>query len=60
MSRIGAVALYEIVALDQLDEAACIQWVVDRRERLDALGLPSIVVREIREKVLARAVLKEE
>lgn len=60
MSRIGAVALYEIVALDQLDEAACIQWVVDRRDRLDALGLPSIVVREIREKVLSRAVLGEE
>ncbi|MGP4806192.1 DEAD/DEAH box helicase [Agrobacterium cavarae] len=60
MSRIGAVALYEIIALDQLDEAACIQWVVDRRDRLDGLGLPSIVIREIREKVLIRAVLEEE
>lgn len=49
----------EIIALDRLDEAACIQWVVDRRERLDALTLPSIVVREIREKVLTRAILGE-
>lgn len=59
MSRIGAVALYEIVALDDLEEAACIQWVVDRRDRLDAIGLPSIVVREVREKVLTKALLEE-
>lgn len=59
MSRIGAVALYEIVALDTLDEAACIQWVVERRDRLDAIGLPSIVVREVREKVLTRKNLEE-
>ncbi len=60
MSRIGAVALYEIIALDDLDEAACIQWVVERRDRLDALSLPLIVVREVREKVLAKAILEEE
>ncbi|MEJ6849852.1 DEAD/DEAH box helicase [Sinorhizobium fredii] len=59
MSRIGAVALYEIVALDDLDEAACIQWVVDRRDQLDAIGLPSIVVREVRERVLTKALLEE-
>ncbi|MBR7652940.1 hypothetical protein KCX83_11465 [Brucella oryzae] len=60
MSRIGAVALYEIIALDDLDEAACIQWVVERRDRLDALSLPLIVVREVREKVLAKAILEDE
>lgn len=59
MSRIGAVALYEIVALDDLDGAACIQWVVERRDRLGAIGLPSIVVREVREKILTRALLEE-
>ncbi|GAA5658212.1 hypothetical protein Brsp06_04596 [Brucella sp. NBRC 13694] len=60
MSRIGAVALYEIIALDDLDEAACIEWVIERRDRLDALGLPLIVVREVREKVLIKAILEEE
>ncbi|SCB37881.1 DEAD/DEAH box helicase [Rhizobium hainanense] len=58
MSRIGAVALYEVIAEDSLDEAACIQWVVDRREQLDGMGLPSIVVREVRERVLTRADLE--
>lgn len=59
MSRIGAVALYEVVALDDLDQAACIQWVVDRRDRLDAIGLPSILVREIRENLLKKTMAKE-
>ncbi|WP_208630078.1 hypothetical protein [Gluconacetobacter entanii] len=59
MSRIGAVALYEVVALDDLDQAACIQWVVDRCDRLDAIGLPPIVVREIRENVLKKTTVEE-
>ncbi|PDT01608.1 DEAD/DEAH box helicase [Rhizobium chutanense] len=53
MSRISAVALYEIIALDGLDEEGCIRWVTERRDQLDSIGLPTIVVREVRERVLA-------
>lgn len=59
MSRMGAVVLFDIMAKDNLDEDACIKWVVERRNRLDALDLPSIVVREVREKVLSKAKLDE-
>lgn len=54
MSRISAVALYEIISLDGLDEEGCIAWVKERQDLLDGLGLPVIVVREVREKVLAK------
>lgn len=55
VSRMSAVALYEIIALDNLDERACIRWVSDRRQQLDSVGLPNLVVREIREKVLSKS-----
>lgn len=60
MSRISAVALYEIIALDGLDEEGCIDWVKERREQLDSMGLPAIVVREIRDRVLAKVTLEED
>lgn len=47
------------MAKDNLDEDACIKWVVERRNRLDALDLPSIVVWEVREKVLSKVKLEE-
>ena len=52
LSRISAVALYEKIALDNLDREDCIRWVTDRIEILDALELPRLVTREIRKKVL--------
>ena len=52
LSRISAVALYEKISLDNLDRESCIQWVTDRTEDLDALELPRLVTREIREKIL--------
>lgn len=60
MSRISAVALYEIIALDGLDEQGCISWVKEREEQLDSLGLPTIVVREAREKVLTKIPVEED
>ena len=60
MSRIGAVALYEIIALDGLDEEGCIEWVKERREHLDSMGLPAIVVREVRDRVLSKILLEED
>jgi hypothetical protein len=55
MSRISAVALYEVIALDGLDEGGCINWVSERSDQLDSIGLPAIVAREVRERVLAKA-----
>ena len=52
LSRISAVALYEKIALDDLDREDCIRWVTDRMEDLDALELPRLVVREVRRKIL--------
>ncbi|MBB2796821.1 UNVERIFIED_ORG: superfamily II DNA/RNA helicase [Rhizobium pisi] len=58
MSRISAVALYEIIALDGLDEEGCIRWVTERRDQLESIGLPAIVVREVRERILAKVSLE--
>ncbi|WP_127754305.1 DEAD/DEAH box helicase [Devosia sp. 1566] len=55
MSRMGAVALYEKIALDNLDQAACLNWVLERRDEIDSIGLPAIIAREVREKILAKA-----
>ena len=52
LSRISAVALYEKIALDDLDREDCIRWVTDRMEDLDALELPRLVIREIRRTIL--------
>ena len=52
LSRISAVALYEKIALDNLDREDCVRWVTDRIEELDALELPRLVVREMRRKIL--------
>ena len=52
LSRISAVALYEKIALDNLNREDCVRWVTDRIEDLDALELPRIVIREIRRKIL--------
>ncbi|UXN05123.1 DEAD/DEAH box helicase [Bartonella sp. HY406] len=51
ISRISAVELYKIIAFDNLDEEACIKWIKKYDSRLDNIGLPSIIVREIREKI---------
>lgn len=58
MSRISAVALYEIIALDGLDQEGCVRWVTERRDQLESIGLPAIVVREVRERILAKVSLE--
>jgi hypothetical protein len=52
LSRMSASALYEIIAIDDLDQDGCRVWVDDRRTQLEGLDLPILVVREIREKIL--------
>ena len=52
LSRLSAVALYEKIALDNLDRDDCVGWVTDRMQDLEALELPRLVIREIRRKIL--------
>ncbi|WP_448032744.1 DEAD/DEAH box helicase [Bradyrhizobium liaoningense] len=53
LSRMTAVALYEKMAQENLDQAQALKWVTDRATQLDSLDLPIIIVRELRERLLA-------
>lgn len=50
-SRMTAVSLYEKIARDDLTRGECVDWIDERRDRLEALDLPSIIIREIRERL---------
>ena len=47
MSRMSAVALYEKIARDDLSRDECIAWIRDRRNQLEALDIPALIIREI-------------
>jgi len=53
LSRMTAVALYEKIARDDLDQQQALNWVSDRAAQLDSLALPVVIVREIRNRLLA-------
>lgn len=52
-SRMTAVSLYEKIARDDLTRDECVDWIDERRDRLEGLDLPSIIIREIRERLQA-------
>ncbi|MFT4118354.1 DEAD/DEAH box helicase [Bradyrhizobium sp.] len=52
LSRLTAVTLYAEIARDDLSKEACIEWVRDRNTHLEGMNIPSIIIREIREKIL--------
>ncbi len=52
LSRTSAVALYERIAADDLTQQACIDWVVERDTQFEGMGIPIIIQREIRAKLL--------
>lgn len=52
LSRMSAVALYERIAKDNLSKETCIEWVAERRDRLEEMDIPTIIVRELRERLL--------
>lgn len=52
LSRMSAVTLYEKIARDDLSKEACVEWVAERGDRLGSMGLPVIIVRELREHLL--------
>lgn len=52
LSRMSAVALYEKIAKDDLSKEACLEWVAERRYGLETMDIPTIIVRELRERLL--------
>lgn len=52
LSRMSAVSLYEKIARDNLTKEECREWVRERDDQFDAMDIPAIIVREIREKML--------
>lgn len=52
LSRMSAVALYEVIATDDLDQDACREWMRVNADALEGVGVPSIIIRELREKLL--------
>ncbi|WP_420381388.1 DEAD/DEAH box helicase [Novosphingobium sp.] len=53
LSRMSAVSLFEKIARDNLTKEECIEWVRERDDQFDTMDIPAIIVREIREKILA-------
>jgi hypothetical protein len=51
LSRVSAVTLYEKIARDDFNKEDCIAWVRQRDTQL-RLGIPALIVREIRAKLL--------
>lgn len=53
LSRMSAVSLYEKIARDNLTKEECMKWIRERDDQFDIMDIPAIIVREIREKILA-------
>ena len=51
LSRVSAVALYEKIARDDLNKQDCIAWVKERDTQFEGMGIPAIIIREIRVKL---------
>jgi superfamily II DNA/RNA helicase len=55
LSRMSAVALYEKISRDDLTRDGCITWVLERKNQLELLDIPAIILREIRSKLLSES-----
>lgn len=51
LSRMSAVALYEKIARDDLGREGCIAWIAERLGEFEAMDIPALIVREIRERL---------
>jgi superfamily II DNA/RNA helicase len=49
LSRMSAVALYEKIARDDLSKEECVAWIVERVSQFQAMDIPAILIREMRE-----------
>ena len=53
LSRMSAVALYEEIARDDLSQDECRQWVAERADQLEGMNIPVVIIRELRQRLLA-------
>lgn len=51
ISRMSAVALYELMARDDMTKDQCVEWIQERSESLPQSEVPQIVIREVEEKL---------
>lgn len=51
LSRMSAVALYEKISRDDLSKDGCIKWVTEYVSQFQAMDIPAIIVREVRERL---------
>jgi superfamily II DNA/RNA helicase len=51
LSRMSAVALYEKIARDDLSKGGCVEWIAERVAQFPALGIPTLITREVRERL---------
>jgi len=51
LSRMSAVALYEKIARDDLSKEKCVIWISERMSQLQAMDIPAIIIREVRERL---------
>jgi hypothetical protein len=55
VSRMSAVVLYEKIARDDLSKEDCQAWVAEREAQFEGMDIPTIILREIREKLLPKS-----
>lgn len=51
LSRMSSVALYERIARDDLSRAECVAWISERMSQFQAMDIPAIIIREVRERI---------
>ncbi|CAM3991888.1 Dead/deah box helicase [Bordetella tumbae] len=51
LSRMSAVVLYEKIARDDLSREECVAWIAERVGQLQTMGVPAIIIREVRERL---------
>ncbi|HBN9627433.1 TPA: DEAD/DEAH box helicase [Pseudomonas aeruginosa] len=51
LSRMSAVALYEKIARDDLSREECVAWISGRMSQFQAMDIPAIIIREVRERL---------
>lgn len=55
LSRMSSVALYEKIARDDLSRKECLEWISERLSQLQAMDIPAIIIREVRERLALSA-----
>lgn len=51
LSRMSAVSLYEKIARDDLSKEGCTAWIMERVGQFQAMDIPTIIIREVRDRL---------